>query len=345
MRHVFLSYAREDEVKVHKIREYCEASGISVWMDKESLRLGEPWLQKLRGAIRDGAFFVLCLSKQVAARPSSVVYQEIGMALEEFGHKTGDQDWFLPLRLDDCQIPSEVAKFKYVDLFPDFDSGAVTLVNRLLARLAPELSPEHIFILGVRHHVMEKIQHFNEIGAPIREEILTKWSALLDERCLKHLIIAFREAYGRLKDTGGHQLDMMIEPGDCGRVILLSIAPNKDRSGFLRSLPSAPDVTGNTYIDFIVAFRRSHFQVLRGAMERDFAHIIYFDDPEDDLLDMLFLESPRTRSEAIARFRDGRPTNEPTVFMDAVIYPTSLLTTIEVGALLDAVYDSIPKTI
>ena len=97
MRHVFFSYAREDEATVHKIRKYCEASGISVWMDKESLRLGELWIQKLRTAIREGAFFVLCLSKQVAARPNSVVYQEIGMALDEFKRGPGDQGWFLPL--------------------------------------------------------------------------------------------------------------------------------------------------------------------------------------------------------------------------------------------------------
>jgi hypothetical protein len=307
-------------------------------MDKESLRLGEPWMQKLRAAIRDGAFFVLCLSKQLAARPSSVVYREIDMALEELERGHGDQTWFLPLRLDDCPIPQEVAKFKYVDLFPDFDSGAVTLVNRLLERLMPELSPEHIFILGVRHHVMEKLRHFTQMGAAIREEVLAKWLALVDEYCLKQLTIAFREAYGRLKATGRYELDMMTEPGDSGRVILLSIAPNKDRIGFLRSLPSAPEVTGNTYVDFIVAFRRSRVHVLPKWVDRDFAHIIYFDDPEDDLLDMLFLESPHTRLEAIARPRKGRPADRTIVFQDAIIYPTSLLSSLEAGSLLDAVY-------
>jgi len=338
MRHVFFSYAREDEVTVHRIREYCEASGISVWMDKESLRLGEPWMQKLHAAIRDGAFFVLCMSKHLTARPSSVVYREIDMALEELGRRKGDQDWFLPLRLDDCLIPKEVAKFKYIDLFPDFDSGAVTLVNRLLERLSAELSPEHIFILGVRYHVMEKIRHFTEMGVTLREEILNKWLGLLDECCLKQLTIAFREAYGRLKSTGCYQLDMMVEPGDFCRIILLSIAPNKDRIGFLRSLPSAPKVTENTYVDFITAFMRTRFRVLLKSMERDFSHIIYFDDPEDDLLDMLFLESPRTRFKAIAKCLDGRPPHSPIAFQDAVIYPTSLLTNIEAGTLLDSCY-------
>jgi hypothetical protein len=289
-------------------------------MDRESLRLGEPWMQKIRAAIRDGAFFVLCLSKRVAARPSSVVYGEMAVALEELRRGPGDQDWFLPLRLDDCPIPKEVAEFQHVDLFPDFDSGAVALVNRLLAQLLPELSPEHIFVLGIRHHIGAKLRHFTEMGAAIREEILEKWLALLDERCLKQLTIAFREACGRLKATGRYQLDMMIEPGDCGRVILLSIAPNKDRKGFLRSLPSAPAATGNTYIDFIISFRRNRFHVLPRWVERDFVHIIYFDDPEDDLLDMLFLESPRTRFAAIGRSLDGRPSDKHVAFQDAVVY-------------------------
>jgi hypothetical protein len=201
-----------------------------------------------------------------------------------------------------------------------------------------ELSPEYIFILGVRHHVMEKLRHFTEMGATIREEILEKWLSLINERCLRQLTIAFREAYQRLKATGRYQLDMMTEPGDCGRVILLSIAPNKDRKAFLRSLPAAPASIGNTYIDFIIAFRRRHFHVLSGWVDRDFAHIIYFDDPEDDLLDMLFLESPRSRFEAVGRLVKNRPGEEPIAFQDAAIYPTSLLTSLEAGTLADGVY-------
>jgi hypothetical protein len=340
MRHVFFSYAREDEAAVDRIREYCEASGIGVWMDRESLRVGEPWMKKVRAAIHEGAFFVLCLSKHVAARPTSVVHREIRIALEEFQRGDRNQDWLLPLRLDDCSIPTEIRELHYIDLFPDFDAGAVALVNRLIERLSSELSPEHVFILGVRHHVGEQIRHFSDMGAAIREEILEKWLALLAERSLKELANAFRDAYGRLKATGRHQLDMMVEPGDCGRVILLSIVPNKDRVGFLRSLPSAPPVIGNTYVDFILAFRRSRFHVLERWAERDLAHFIYFDDPEDDLLDMLFLESPRTRFEAVERIRAGQPDAQRIALQDAVIYPTSLLTNLEAGSLLDAVYAS-----
>ena len=338
MRQVFFSYARENEGLVNKTREYCEASGISVWMDRESLRLGEPWMQTLRTAIREGAFFVLFLSKQVADRPSSIVYREIDMALEELRRAPRDQDWFLPLLLDDCPIPKEVAEFTYVDLFPDFDVGAVTLVNRLLERLSTELSPEHTFILGVRHHIIEKIRHFNQISAAIRKELLGKWMALLDKHCLNQLTRVFSEAYGRLKATGHYQLEMMTEPGDYGRVILLSIAPNKDRKAFLRSLPAAPVSLGNTYIDFIIAFRRSHFHVLPGWADRDFAHIIYFDHPKDDLLDMLFLESPRSRFEAVGRSVKNRPRGGLMGFQNTAIYPTSLLSSLEAGILADNVY-------
>ena len=176
------------------------------------------------------------------------------------------------------------------------------------------------------------------MGAVIREEILNKWRALLDEHCLNQLTIAFREAYGRLKATGRYQLDMIIEPGDCGRVILLSIAPNKDREAFLRSLPATPASIGNTYIDFIIAYRRSHFHVLSGWVGRDFAHIIYFDDPEEDLLDMLFLESPRSRFEAVGQLVKNRPGGQCVSFQDAAIYPTSLLTNLEAGTLVGGVY-------
>ena len=131
---------------------------------------------------------------------------------------------------------------------------------------------------------------------------------------------------------------MMTEPGDCGRVILLFIAPNKDCKAFLRFLFAAPASIGDTYIDFIVASRRRHFHVLPGWVDRDFAHIIYFDDPEDDLLDMLFLESFCSRFEAIGRLVKNRPGEKPMAFQDAAIYPTSLLTSLEAGALADRVY-------
>ena len=57
-RAVFLSYASEDAPAAQRIAEAVRSSGVEVWFDREKLRGGDAWDQKIRRQIRECAIFI-----------------------------------------------------------------------------------------------------------------------------------------------------------------------------------------------------------------------------------------------------------------------------------------------
>ena len=78
MRHVFISYAREDERFVQMLRLQLEAAGFLVWRDLD-IRAGEDWRGEIDEAIGDAAALVVIISR--ASRPSEYVNYEWAYAL------------------------------------------------------------------------------------------------------------------------------------------------------------------------------------------------------------------------------------------------------------------------
>lgn len=331
MRHVFLSYSHRDTAVVERLRKALQDDGVQVWQDQDALKPGVTWGPRIQEAIREAAFFLVCLSRNASAA-SSYVTREVEVALAEEQRRGGGTPYIFPLRLDPSPMPEALARFQWIDLFADFEEGTVRLRNAILAGLSTDMPREHIFTLGVRYHVTEKLRFFGAMGAPIPRETLGRWMALTGEAWLGQIRVAFQESYRRLHATGRPQLDMVVEPGRSGRVTLLSIAPDKDIQAFLDSLPRAPRVTGIPYVDFILGFRGFNFRNLSGWVTRDFVHVLYFDDPEDDLLDMLFLESVQVRRALEQEHLRAHP-GEARVF--PMIFPTCLLSALEAGEMLN----------
>jgi len=65
---VFLSYASEDAVAAQRLAEALRSAGMEVWFDREELRGGDAWDQKIRQQIRDCRLFVPIISAHTEAR-------------------------------------------------------------------------------------------------------------------------------------------------------------------------------------------------------------------------------------------------------------------------------------
>jgi hypothetical protein len=135
---VFLSYVREDWSKVKELRDALTAEGITVWIDKESIIPGELWPDAIRRAIRDGDFFMACFSRHYAKRTRTYAYKELNIAIKELNLRSPDRAWFIPIRLDDCQIPDRsigagetLADIQRVDLFDNWDAGLGRILSVL----------------------------------------------------------------------------------------------------------------------------------------------------------------------------------------------------------------------
>ena len=141
MKHVFVSYLRENKDAVDKLCEELRRHGIEVWLDREKILPGDRWQQSIRKAIEEGSFFIACFSQEYAARDRTFLNEELTIAVEVLRKTSMERRWFIPVKLSDCSIPERpigggetLKDLQWVDLFSDWDSE----VRRILAAIQPE---------------------------------------------------------------------------------------------------------------------------------------------------------------------------------------------------------------
>lgn len=125
---VFLNYAREDEKPVEELYGELQAAGTVPWMDTKDLLPGQDWKLAIKSAILEADFFVVCLSSQ-SVNKRGFVQREIKHAQELWTEKLEDDIYMIPLRLDECDVPSSLAQFQWLDLFAE--EGFSRLLNAI----------------------------------------------------------------------------------------------------------------------------------------------------------------------------------------------------------------------
>src|SRR5262245_55883837 len=113
---IFLSYARQDQAKVDEIYLKLLHNGFTPWMDTKDLLPGEDWKRVVIKTIREAPFFLACISNS-SINKRGVVQEELKEALEVWRQKLDDDIYFIPIRLEKCEVPEPLAKFQWVDLF------------------------------------------------------------------------------------------------------------------------------------------------------------------------------------------------------------------------------------
>lgn len=117
---VFLCYARKDKDRVEGLYQKLLDARFTPWMDTKDILPGEDWKRALIKAIREAPFFLACLSNNSVNR-RGVLQEEIREALEIWRQKLESDIYFIPVRLDECQVPETLANFQWVDLFSEND--------------------------------------------------------------------------------------------------------------------------------------------------------------------------------------------------------------------------------
>ena len=143
MPHAFVSYVREDREVVDRLARTLRREGVEVWLDRDSIRPGTPWREAIEAAIRGGAYFIACLSRTLATKPGSFMWEELDLAVDRLAHRADLRTWFVPLRLDGGGMPdlarggrAALAAIEQIDLAADWEDG----VRRLLGVLQPDRS-------------------------------------------------------------------------------------------------------------------------------------------------------------------------------------------------------------
>lgn len=120
---VFLAYVQEDLVSAERLFEDLRARRFDPWLDRKKLLPGQNWPRAIQQAIEVSDFFVACLSRRSVIKRGQFP-AELRYALDCASRMPLDQDFLIPVRLDDCPVPARIMhEIQYVDLFPDWEQG------------------------------------------------------------------------------------------------------------------------------------------------------------------------------------------------------------------------------
>lgn len=104
MTKAFISYVREDSDVVQHLCRILRANGIDVWLDRDELEPGVRWKSAIENAIQDGVYFLSVFSRARQNKPISYANEELVVAVEQIRKKAFGTTWFIPIKIDDCDI-------------------------------------------------------------------------------------------------------------------------------------------------------------------------------------------------------------------------------------------------
>lgn len=140
--YVFVSYVQEDSVIVDQLQHDLVKLGIQTWKDRDKLYPGLRWKSEIRQAVKDGAYFIACFSKTIEKRTRSYMLEELNLAIEELRMRPKNRVWFLPVKLEECEIPDweigggeTLHDIQYLELYSDWSKGVSILASIIRGNL------------------------------------------------------------------------------------------------------------------------------------------------------------------------------------------------------------------
>jgi division/cell wall cluster transcriptional repressor MraZ len=115
---IFISYAREDKPKALKLYEEILNNGCIPWIDEFDLVIGQEWRNEIRNAISRTDFFIACFSN-LSVNKIGFFQTELKEAYEIFQEFPANRVFFLPVRIEPCEIPVDIRKLHWLDFFQD----------------------------------------------------------------------------------------------------------------------------------------------------------------------------------------------------------------------------------
>lgn len=115
---VFLSHNNVDKPRVRIIAERLQTAGLKVWFDEWIIRPGDDIYLSIEHGLEASRCLVLCMSS--AAFRSDWIDLERSTVI--FRDPSNRDRRFIPLLLDNCEIPDAIRRYNYIDFRKDCDS-------------------------------------------------------------------------------------------------------------------------------------------------------------------------------------------------------------------------------
>jgi hypothetical protein len=112
---IFICYASEDFSIAAEMYEHLKQSGYDPWLDKRSLVAGQRWDYEIKKAVKEAEFFLVLFSQKSVGK-RGYVQREFKLAIQSLEEIPEGEIYLIPIKIDDCLVPSQFAEFQWVDL-------------------------------------------------------------------------------------------------------------------------------------------------------------------------------------------------------------------------------------
>ncbi len=139
---VFLCHSSGDKLAVRSLYQRLEACNIDPWLDEENLLPGQNWEYEIRKAVRITDIVIVCLSPGSISK-TGYVQKEIKFALDVADEQPEDTIFLIPLKLEECDIPTRLKHLHCVNYFQEdgFNKFMKALVSRSESIKNEKLAP------------------------------------------------------------------------------------------------------------------------------------------------------------------------------------------------------------
>jgi hypothetical protein len=150
---VFLCHATNDKPSVRRLYKKLTDENIRVWFDEENLLPGQDWDAEIQNAVRQSDIVIICLSNKSVTK-EGYVQKEIKIALDVADEKPEGTIFIVPIRLEECNVPSRIQRWQWIDLFSPVSEIDNNNFKKLIRSL--ELRAEQI---KLKLHSTESTEH------------------------------------------------------------------------------------------------------------------------------------------------------------------------------------------
>lgn len=120
----FISYSRADSEFALRLAKDLKAAGSNVWLDQIDIPPGEPWDERIEGALIRAPRMIIILS------PSSAKSQNVR---DEISFALGQGKAVVPVVYADCVVPLRLQRQNRIDFRADYSRGLEALLDHLRA--------------------------------------------------------------------------------------------------------------------------------------------------------------------------------------------------------------------
>lgn len=137
---VYLSYNKADKLKVKRLANRLKGAGVRVWFDDWIIELGDDIFLAIERGLEATRVLLLCISQ--AALDSEWVMMERNTVL--FRDPSNKDRRFIPLLLDDCNLPDTLRRYKYMDFREESDAAFKGLLAICQSKKESELMAHNL---------------------------------------------------------------------------------------------------------------------------------------------------------------------------------------------------------